>query len=333
MTEARGTSSRDAGGWLLRGAAVLVFAWAVLALFEASGKPWAGYEANHRHVVLRVAPGSPAERAGLRPGDQLVTIDGRRTDDPAALASLARSTVGQTRSMTVVREAETVNLALAYEPAPIGLRLKAWAAIIAGLTIVAICLHAWRAADSALTRWLVAAGIGAAIAFLPGPWFDSAALRAVFSLLRSGLVLLGLLGAWRFVVLLASGPRPLSHGAVLPVALLWLLLAYRTLWPGQVAPALEIVVLVCVGLVFGGYLLATTILFLRRYIQAPRGTRARSGLRLVLWGSVVGIAPGMLGSFTLLGQWPPATWFFLTAPLAAWAWARAARHSEASGSA
>jgi regulation of enolase protein 1 (concanavalin A-like superfamily) len=49
-------------------------------------------------LIIRVIPGSPAERDGLRAGDKIVAIDGRPTDAmaPAAAVSLLRGPVGTT---------------------------------------------------------------------------------------------------------------------------------------------------------------------------------------------------------------------------------------------
>lgn len=68
--------------------------------------------------IVRVIPGSPAERAGLRGGDQIVVVDGQPTGDLAtdkaasllqgAAGSIARLVVvsagGQTRNISVCRE-------------------------------------------------------------------------------------------------------------------------------------------------------------------------------------------------------------------------------------
>ena len=69
-------------------------------------------------TVLEVASGSPAERAGLRPGDRILTIDGRTVNErhlnPWPVA------VGAHRKLTVVRGNETLTLAMIAESPPTG---------------------------------------------------------------------------------------------------------------------------------------------------------------------------------------------------------------------
>lgn len=318
---------------LIRAGAVLVAAWAALAAIEVPGLAWSGYTVNHRNIVLSVVPGGPAAEAGLRQGDRIVAIDGQETRRPGDLRSLGRSTIGQARTLTVQRPEERRSLGLTYEQAPLAQRIRAWARIATGLACTAICFVAWRRRESPLTRWLALAGIGFGLAFLPGPWFESGPLRSAASLLRSALVLTGLVAAVRFVSLLPSSAEQhrKSAWAWLPAAALWGLLSARSLWPGLADGALNTLALVSVGLVFSGYLLTATILFLRQYIRATAADRRDRGLRLMLWATLLGLLPGLLGGFTLLGRWSLGSWLFLTAVLAPLGWSVAAHRHRCSG--
>src|SRR5688500_17326755 len=59
-------------------------------------------------TVLEVAPGSPAQRAGLRPGDWIRAIDGRTVNERYLNAWPAA--VGDVRKVTVRRGNETLTL-------------------------------------------------------------------------------------------------------------------------------------------------------------------------------------------------------------------------------
>ncbi len=70
-------------------------------------------------AVLQVIAGSPAERAGLRPGDMIVSLDGVPLRSPADLQRmLSRAPVGSTVVLGVIRQGRllTLRAELAAEP-------------------------------------------------------------------------------------------------------------------------------------------------------------------------------------------------------------------------
>ncbi len=70
-------------------------------------------------TVVEVAPGSGAERSGLRVGDRIVAIDGSRTSDSAALVyELRRRRAGRRVQLRVVRGKLTTLLGATLDAAP-----------------------------------------------------------------------------------------------------------------------------------------------------------------------------------------------------------------------
>jgi serine protease Do len=58
-------------------------------------------------LVIGVDSGSPAARAGLRPYDVLLAIDGQRVRDPASATALLRTfRPGETVRMTILRDGQ-----------------------------------------------------------------------------------------------------------------------------------------------------------------------------------------------------------------------------------
>src|SRR5690606_38977715 len=69
--------------------------------------------------VASVAPGSPAARAGLRPGDLIVSVNGRRVATPLDWeARLLDTPVGQTLQVVVNGRGESRTAEIATEPLP-----------------------------------------------------------------------------------------------------------------------------------------------------------------------------------------------------------------------
>ncbi len=87
----------------------ILLAWGLLAyLFSAQGVP----QATGRAVVLEVLPGSVAERAGLKPQDVLVAVDGRPLETPR---DIERVKTPGTHTLTVRRGGQEVVLDLRWE--------------------------------------------------------------------------------------------------------------------------------------------------------------------------------------------------------------------------
>ena len=64
--------------------------------------------------VIEVAPGSPAERAGLQPTDTILEVDGVRTEGAGDLQRVMTSQViGRTITLRVLRGVEVVDVAVA----------------------------------------------------------------------------------------------------------------------------------------------------------------------------------------------------------------------------
>ncbi|KHK01596.1 trypsin-like peptidase domain-containing protein [Desulfovibrio sp. TomC] len=86
-------------------------------------------------LVTEVAPGTPAEKAGLRPGDLVTAVGGTELDDKDQFrGALATSTVGENLTLTVRRGEKELKIAVA--PAAFGEReAAALAASRWGLTV------------------------------------------------------------------------------------------------------------------------------------------------------------------------------------------------------
>ncbi len=70
-------------------------------------------------IVRDVLPKSPAEKAGLEPGDVILKVDGKKIVDPKALQQLVeRLEIGKAYAMHVVRDGKPVDLNVTIEELP-----------------------------------------------------------------------------------------------------------------------------------------------------------------------------------------------------------------------
>jgi serine protease Do/serine protease DegQ len=72
-------------------------------------------------VVIELLRNSPADRAGVEPGDVVVGLDGRAVRDAAQLRNeLATAAVGSQVRLTVMRDGRKVELTVSVEEAHTG---------------------------------------------------------------------------------------------------------------------------------------------------------------------------------------------------------------------
>jgi thiol-disulfide isomerase/thioredoxin len=96
----------------------------------ADGPPWIGLElAPGRSggvAVQRVIEGSPGERARLRPGDEVLSIDGQRVAAPAELTRLVRTRPSRALvRLQLAAPAREVSVQLEPRPDPVELQRRA----------------------------------------------------------------------------------------------------------------------------------------------------------------------------------------------------------------
>lgn len=101
-------------------AATVLYTWFWMVAFQLDkpatvqlGLDFPYQPSQHANVVTNVYPGSPAERAGLRIGDQIVAFDGRRIEDAADQERVWKlHEPGDSVRLTVLRPGQTVPLEL-----------------------------------------------------------------------------------------------------------------------------------------------------------------------------------------------------------------------------
>ncbi len=78
-----------------------------------------GFERPGGVVVKELFPDGPADKAGIRPGDVLLAVNGRDVLDPQGMAfRLATLRIGDRATVTVVRKGEQLELPVQLTPAP-----------------------------------------------------------------------------------------------------------------------------------------------------------------------------------------------------------------------
>jgi two-component system, NtrC family, sensor kinase len=282
-------------------------------------------------VAAEVAPGSPAERAGLRPGDVLLAIDEVPvTERDAVLAVQVESQPGDRHSYTLLRrgQRQAVEIAMAPLPSGAGGLYYVLAAVGIFTLLVGAAVRTRRPFDQATLHffWISVAFFGTFTFSFTGRfdrvdwffyWADNIAIALVPPLFL------------HFTLVFPE--RPHSRGYTAKLAQ-WLQTIYL---PAAVLIATRVMAILRAGvdpdyfvrligfidaleLTHLTAFLAAGLVVLVRALQRVRSVTSRRQLRWIVWGTAIGVLPFALG-YTLpfaLGARPSLPMELSAIPLA-----------------
>ena len=317
--------------WVIVAAAAVVGLLHVLGALQVREQVFRGYRSVDDGVVVSVAPGGPADRAGLRVGDRVVRIDGIDAGDTAALAARPRARPGQSQSILVGRGGSSleVRLILAGLP-PMGV-VAYLASALTGLSFLAFGLWAYLQAPRRASRLLALAGIGLGALFTEQPYVAS---RFAGALQESSLIAAGVLGfaaLLHFTLVFPEEQPILGRRFTLPAlyAPPGLVAAGHMgatlLQRGEPGSGVALATTAAIVLVLTDFLLAVAVL-VRSVVRATPFERAASGLNVLVGCLVLGLAPMIPTAVYLVAPgvvFPGSDYYDLTWVLIPFALARA----------
>jgi hypothetical protein len=289
--------------------AVLVFIWGLFGLMDQRNASYAGFDWS-RAAVLRVDAGSPADRAGLRIGDRILSIGGVSVDNLRALQQQPRAAIGETRMLvvertdatTAARSAETI--ALTYGPEPAGNAARSLVTAVVGLVFLLSGITAYVRAPSTTTFLFAVVGLCFGLSMLPGPYIQAPAQRTFVSftsflaLLAGFAALLHLMLVFpcRKVVITRRWTRQLVY---VPVAVV-LLAGIPVVLAGPSTDRSGVALAILSGIVMLGYAVFSVAALVHSFVKAKPTDRRGQGLNVLLAGLVLGLLP--IGVTVLAGM-------------------------------
>ena len=275
-----------------------------------------GYDSDYRvsehaQLVKSVMKNSPAERAGMRPGDRIIGANGERIQNADSLNSLwRRSKPGDPVQLMIERpgHATPVVLTAAFRPRSPGrggltLALQILSSypvpfVLVGLTVLFLRLedpHAWLLA-------LLFGSFPATPGFPNGLAAVPAALRPFMIAYQDGCVgMLGALFYFFFAVFPSRSPLerrfPWLKWAAIPLSTCFVLPGLRgdglrAPWPVPQLLGVTVAQNIAVTNVLG--LLALGVISLAANYFSTLDLEARRKIRVIVWGTVVGVTPGVV---------------------------------------
>lgn len=273
----------------------------LLGAIDVRNLNYPGYTLGPDNTFTAVTEDSPAEQAGMQIGDELVSVNGIDADDIWARFKQRRGRIGETRSYTVKREGSTIPLEITYSRLPTNQMIMNVSYSALGFIFLLSGLWVFNRIQNKTTLFLALAFLGLGTAFVNRLYFDSYGLRMFLNTTLNAGTVFSVVFLMHFLLRIPE-PRawlrkrfamPLLYA--FPAALVGFVLVIVIFTPANFSPpflgALS-------GVYFGLYLLLSLVIMVRAFAKASTESRQIHGLRLMLYGTVIGLFPVLVATIS-----------------------------------
>jgi len=305
--------------------AVLILIWGVWGLMDLANLPTGGFDWGDS-VILSVEPGGPAEKAGLREGDRILTMGGIPTDDLETLRRQPRTEIGDTRVLVVERTNEatgvttTENIEITYSRLPGSERTLNVVAGVIGIVFLLSGMIVFVRAPTTPSLLFAIVGFGFATMLLPNPYIGSYGLRILTMNLFFVVFLTGFASLLHLLLVFPRRKKVMEieiAGKLIYVPVVAFTLLGIVNFTVGLPPYIPTTFIL--GLIFVGYLALSLIALIHSFVTTPPQERAERGLNFMLAGVVVGVLPltcmMVAGMFVRTDLIPGTDYLFLTLAL------------------
>lgn len=304
--------------------AALLVIWGLWGLVDLGNSPNGGFDSENS-VVFGVRPDGPADRAGLREGDRILTMGGIPPGDLGTLRRQPRTEIGGTRLLVVERTDETTgvttaeNIEITYSRPP----TREWTfdivAGVVGLVFLLSGMLVFLKGPSTPSLLFAIVGFGFAGILLPSPYIGSPGLQGLMSNVLFVAFLTAFASLLHLLLVFPKRKRVMEKKnagklVYLPVAAYALLGIIIFTWELPV-DRFRTALLVVLGLIFVGYLVLSIVALIHSFVTAAPQERAEEGLNFMLAGVLIGILPltlMMVTSMFVEIDFPGSDFIFLT---------------------
>lgn len=302
--------------------AALLVIWGLFGLVDMGNNPYGGFDWG-KSVVIGVDEGGPADRAGLREGDRILSMGGIPPGDLKALRRQPRTEIGGTRVLVVERTDEgtgvtsTENIELTYSPQPT--RAFGIVAGVIGLVFLLSGMLVYLKAPSTPSFLFVIVALGWAAILLPSPYIGSYGLRIFTANLLFVVFFTAFASLLHLLLVFPKRKRVMEKKRAVQLIYLpvvaFIVAGIISFIAGPLEGAFSTIAAYVLGIVFLGYVALSMAALIHSYVKAAPHERAEQGLNFLLPGVLIGLLPfaimGAAGMFVRTDLLPGADFYFL----------------------
>lgn len=306
--------------------AALLGLWGLWGFVDDAKTPNGGFDWDRNSTVLAVAPGGPADRAGLQEGDRILAMDGIPVSDLAALRRQPRTEIGVTRVLVVERtDAATgaktsENIGITYSGLPLRDRTVNIVAGLIGFAFLLSGLTVFLKTQSTPALLFALVGFGFSAILLPSPYIGPYALRIATMSVFFLAFLTGFACLLHFLLVFPRRKKMMEKRFIrwmiyMPIPVFVLMGIVNFLVMDLRVGSLRAPAAVFLGLILISYVILSLAALVHSFVTAGPGERAADGLNFMLTGVVVGLLPMtamiVAGMFVRTDLLPGGDWIFL----------------------
>jgi membrane-associated protease RseP (regulator of RpoE activity) len=280
--------------------ALLLLVWALFGMLDLPNRPFDGCHYTSGFVVTDVEKGEPADQAGLRVGDRILSMGGIPTADRSAVRRQPRAEIGERRAFVVQRTSEssgattTRTIEVSYSGEPAGHLIGVIGGGFVGLVFLVCGTLVYVKAPSLPSLLFGIVGLGLGSVLLPEPYLHSYGLRVLTEALGLGAISVAFACLLHLLMVFPKAKRVVERkGIVHLIYLPAVLLAIVGTVSVTVQPAgvVETAILFLLLILLLPYFVLPILAMVHSYAKATREERAAQGLYYLLWGILIGLGP------------------------------------------
>lgn len=292
-----------AAGWIFIPLAVIIIFIGVLGILDLKKEAYAGFTYGGYSKIAIIEPGSPAERAGLKVGDVVKSMEGIEFGDAAEMRR-PYPAIGETRNFIVEREGREVSLDITYS----GLPKSDFMSRIIVQSVLGICflicgLLAYYKHPSRETTVFAFFGscfglhaLHLNLTINPYPW------SVIYDIVRVIIFLLGFTALLHFTLLFPKTKKIMekkiwSRILYLPPIPIFLYILIVTVFETDFTRTQFTLLQAYLVLFIVGYLILAVISLIQSLVKSTPEERRSAGLNIMLTGTLIAILPMIIGIF------------------------------------